>query len=143
MSRPDPPHHLSLRPFFSTLSPPLDNDDNLPIRPTTPQHLLHTLEHDLVAAFERIVAPDTPLSIASTPIIISKSQGQNALLLQVILVDPGEAAHEHGAAAEVAELERGVFAGGAFAEVRVANEEPGDVGVAVAGGEGWDWNGSR
>eukprot|EP00053_Salpingoeca_punica_P020385 m.211399 g.211399 ORF g.211399 m.211399 type:complete len:843 (+) comp18318_c0_seq1:197-2725(+) len=65
---------------------------------------------------------------------VAEGQGEHALLLEVGLVDAGEALDDDGAAAEVARLEGGVLARAALAVVLVADDHPVDVLALVEAG---------
>ena len=55
---------------------------------------------------------------------VGEGDGQEALLLEVSLVDAGKGLDEDGAGAQVARLERGVLTAGAFAVVVIAHHDP-------------------
>jgi len=62
---------------------------------------------------------------------IDQGQGQDALLLQVGLVQTGEAAGEHGPAPHESGFHGGVLTGGTFAVVVVTHRDPGHAGIAA------------
>ena len=64
---------------------------------------------------------------------VNEGESEHALLLQVGLVDTGEAADDDGKTAEEAGLESGVFTGRTLAVVVVTDDNPLDTGGAVSG----------
>jgi hypothetical protein len=68
---------------------------------------------------------------------VDEGQGQHALLLQVGLVDPGEASGDDGKAAEMSGFQSSVLSGAALSVVPVTNDNPRDAFLLVVSGSGW------
>ena len=66
---------------------------------------------------------------------IVKRQRQHALLLQVGLVDPGEAAHDDRPAARMPRRHRRVFPAAAFAVILIAHRRPANPLLLVVSGD--------
>lgn len=108
---------------------------NLSIPPHNPHnkllprlHLLDPQHADLICRLDAIVRRG-----------IGKRKRQHPLLLQIRLVDAREAFCNDGHAAQVARLQRRVFAARAFAVVGVADDAPSQPRVAVGFGNLRDW----